>query len=74
MDEKKKEQQKDQEADKKLAERRKGHVLARRTRRAKTRAQAKANGHKLGSKNKKCKHCGILQVSEDFATNCLGKS
>ncbi len=63
----------DKDADKKLQERRRANKLVRVARRKKTRAQAKANGHKLGSRNRKCKRCGLLQKSEEFATRCVGK-
>lgn len=69
-----KEVEADKDADKKLAERRRANKIVRVARRKKTRAQAKANGHKLGSRNRVCKRCGLLPKSEEFTTQCLGEA
>lgn len=59
----------DKEAEKKAAEKRKGLVLARRSRRLQQRTNAKALGHKLGSKNRRCKRCGSARTAPEFAAS-----
>lgn len=55
------------ESEKKIAEgKRRTLLAARRARRQKQRKDAKAQGHKLGSKNRKCKICGATKISEGF--------
>jgi len=66
MDEQKKSTEQE---DKAKAEKRKGLVLMRRTRRKQQRASAKANGHKLGHNNRKCKLCGVTRAS-GFGGEC----
>ena len=44
--------------------------LLRREQRQRKRAAFKALGHKLGSKNKKCKLCNLLTSSTEAAVKC----
>jgi len=73
MDEKAKVEKKSKEqiADETRAEtqRKKATKLARKQRKAQTRASFKSRGHKLGAKNKSCKRCN-KNVAEIMTTKC----
>lgn len=53
--------------------RRKAFKAARKQRKAQTRTSFKNRGHKLGSRNKKCKRCGKL-AAEIISSQCETKA